>query len=381
MTRRPAETKPAAAPLQVGQCITVTIQGMGSHGEGICQWKGNEIFVPKSAPGDQVEVRILEKKKGRFRASIERLIEGGSSRITPRCRHFEECGGCDFQHISYQDQWAWKMRMTKHWIRRSPLAPWLERLEFDEIPAVQDYHYRHRVRMQVKAGKLHFFKPHSHQLLELSECPILVKGFFESLQQEAAGLQERKDWASSALTGYEVGAHSIRFKPHLFSQGNQEMNQKMIARVLADRSLTDGSTALDLYCGFGNFSIPMRDLVERVVGVEIEGEAIECARMNSQQVEWRAQAVEAAVQDLVNQREFFSWVVLDPPRAGAWETLPSLAQLKPHVMTYVSCSLETLIRDLTYLTKKAGYRIERWSVVDLFPQTHHIESIVTLVSQ
>ncbi len=381
---------------KIGEELTLTIQGLGSHGEGLGRVGEEEIFVPKAAPQDQLRVKILEEKKGRWRADIVEILQSSPQRETPKCKHFVTCGGCDFQHLSYEEQLAWKIRMTKHWIRRSPLEPHLTKIQFDSIAAPQPFGYRHRIRMQVAEGKLHYFLPHSHKMFAVEECPILEDGFFKLLGVEAAQIQNAKDWSQSFSENrlvdlrnpgrYDVAGLKLEYDAQCFTQGNLSMNELLVERVLTDRNLLSNpgaSSALDLFCGIGNFSLPLAKNLRSVVGVEDFEASLHWARKNSESlsiknVEWIHAKSEAALQNLRKQRRCFDWVILDPPRTGALEVARELNSLLPSRITYVSCSLETLIRDLTALCKKGPYRISRWTVVDLFPQTHHIESVVSL---
>ena len=365
-----------------GTKLKVKVEGIGSFGEGLARIDGAEIFIPKAAPEDELEIEILEKKKGRYRARILELIKASPKRQSAPCKHFEECGGCDFQHLSYEEQIAWKERMTRHWIRRSPLEPFLKNLSLDVIPAENPYAYRHRVRLQVKDRRLHFFKPHSSTLLPIEECPVLVDGFFNQLKESAANMDDQRDWNQSYVQSYEIAQKTLRFDERCFTQANLKMNQKIWKRIEDDiQSLESYESALDLYCGIGNFSLPLKDYFKTVTGVESEGASLEWARKNDPSIDWRAGYCEDVIQTLHQERKVFDFVLLDPPRTGALKVCEALSRLRPARITYVSCSLESLIVDLTFLLKKGGYRVTRWSVVDLFPQTHHIESVVSLVPQ
>lgn len=366
--------------MKSGTKLRVKIQGIGSLGEGLARENDAEIFVPKTAPGDELEIEILEKKKGRYLAKNLKILSPGLTRKDAPCRHFEICGGCDFQHLPYAEQSAWKMRMTKHWIRRSPLAPFTRDLELDQIDSPKEFSYRHRVRVQIKNGKPHFFKPHSNEIFELQECPILIEGFFDQICDRSSQMPDTKDVNISAFNSYEIDGHKVSFSDDCFTQANLGTNERIWKRIEDDIvDLGSRKSALDLFCGIGNFSIPLNDYFESVTGVESEGKSLDFARKNSEDVEWIAGDCAKVLGSLISQKKFFDFVLLDPPRLGALQTVEYLKRLRPPAITYVSCSLESLIVDLTQLVKKGGYRIKRWTVADMFPQTHHIESIVSLV--
>ncbi|MBN8555934.1 MAG: class I SAM-dependent RNA methyltransferase [Deltaproteobacteria bacterium] len=369
----------------------VKVEGIGTLGEGLARIDGAEIFIPKVAPQDELEIEIIENKKNRFRAKTLQILKSSPLRVPAACKHFEICGGCDFQHLPYQEQIDWKLRMTKHWIRRSSLAPLLDKIPFDQIESPEEYGYRHRARLQVKNGRVHFFKPHSHEIFEIEECPIFQNGFLKALQEKALTLADQKDWNQSFSNGkliegeafYELDDCKIFYNEKCFTQTNFDVNEQIWFRILEDiENLEQKKTALDLYCGIGNFSLPLSNYFEKVTGIEAEGESIAFARKNSEaqkkNIRWISGLCEEKLLELESKYEFFDFVLLDPPRTGALKSVQVLSRLMPTKIVYVSCHLESLIHDLIFLNKKGGYQIKRWTVADMFPQTHHIESIVTL---
>lgn len=373
--------------LALGQRLAVKIEGLGSLGEGLSHFDGAEIFTPKTMRGDEVEIEIKEFKKGRFRGEVKKFITESPDREDIRCQHFSICGGCDFQGIPYDEQIEWKLRMTKHWIRRSSLAPILDKISFDLIESPLPFAYRHRVRLQVQNRKIHFFKPHSHNLFEIKDCPILVEGFLDALKEKASELSDTRDWNQSFSDGglvdssasYSVDGEEIQYDADCFTQGNLSVNELIWKRIKEDvLSLESRRVALDLFCGVGNFSVPLSRYFEKVIGVESEGKSIEWARQNSSKVEWHSGTADSLLSQFEKTRMFFDFVLLDPPRAGALSSVRTLNQLMPPAITYVSCHLESLVHDLVVLTKHGGYKIQRWTVADMFPQTHHIESVVSL---
>lgn len=376
-------------PLRPGDLLQVVIQGIGSLGEGLAREQDAEIFIPKTAPGDRVEIKILQKKKGRYLAEAVRLLEPGPSRVAPACPHFERCGGCDFQHLPYEEQLAWKLRMTKHWIRRSSLAPELEKIPFDQIASPDPYHYRHRVRLQVKKGRLHYFLPHSHELFEIEKCPVLVPGFLEAIKTKASNLPDTPNWNQTFMNGtlveggssYQLHNHKLGFDEQCFTQANLKVNSLLFKRIEEDMlAAPSKQSALDLYCGIGNFTFGLASHFQKVTGVESDVNGIAWAQKNtgdSQNILWLAGLSEQVLLQLEKEHAFFDFVLLDPPRQGALASCRVLVRLMPPRITYVSCHLETLVHDLILL-RKGGYRITRWTVADMFPQTHHIESVVSL---
>lgn len=375
--------------------LEVMIEHIGSRGEGIAHWQDQQIFVPKTAPGDEVRIEIIAEKKGRYQARLIELLQAGPTRVSPQCSHFQLCGGCDWQHLDYPQQLELKRQRVQHWVKRSPLAVFVDDCHFDEIQAPAPYAYRHRVQIESREGGIGFKRARSHEVEIIKECPVLTPGFFEAIEKKLDGNQSpglhRFSFAESHLVEdssfYSLDGLRLHFDSQCFTQANLEVNSLMWSRIKEDvEKISDRSLALDLYCGIGNFSLPLAKHFDLVRGVEENEHSIRWANFNSK---------ENHLQDKLrfhheNCADFLvrnhsqeassnaSLVLVDPPRSGLGATLKALMTLAPDHLVYISCQPDTLIKDLTALTKKAGYRMTRWTIVDLLPQTKHIESIVSL---
>ncbi len=373
--------------LFVSQKIRAVIEELGSRGEGLFQTEGITVFVPKTGPGDEVVVEIHELK-GRFGfARVLEFIKRGSAFRTPRCQHFMTCGGCDFQHIPYDSQLDWKMRVTKHWIHRSPLKPFITDATFDHISSPNEFGYRNRVRLQVIDAKPAFHQARSNQPVFLKECPVLVEGFFKEIQNLSQSLVREENLNLLFLNKkledfgtFSLGQKKVWISKNSFSQANLAVNEKMWGRILEDvTSLNQHQFAVDLFCGSGNFTLGLEDFFDRVIGIERSSEAIDLAKMSSQKIQWiNDDSFRALTNILATSDPSPNFVLLDPSREGALKVCQLLGESQIDKITYVSCQLDTLIRDLVCLVKKHRYRIRRWTTVDLMPQTKHIESIVSL---
>lgn len=365
----------------------IQIQSIGSHGEGLGSTNGTDIYVAKTAPGDDVEVELLEKKKGRYRAKKKELYSSGPERTEVKCRHFEYCGGCDFQHIPYDKQLEWKRSLVQHWIQRSPLARFINSSMLEIHPAPQPYFYRHRVRIQVQNGKPGFYLPRTHEFFEIEECPVLEKGFFEAILQWSENQRSAKN-ASLSFDGqkilkgeshYMVGAKSLQYDSSCFTQANWPVNeqiwQSLRQQLLA---IPQRKHALDLFCGVGNFSLGLKDLFDEVTAVESHPRAIAYAQKNEPSIKWMESSAEIAMNLFEKRGENFDFVLLDPPRSGALSLCRQLSAWNSAYITYISCNVSSLIRDLYPLLSQGKYQVQSWQLFDLLPQTKHIESVVHL---
>jgi 23S rRNA (uracil1939-C5)-methyltransferase len=173
------------------------------------------------------------------------------------------------------------------------------------------------------------------------------------------------------------------FKPTQFSQVNPEINQKMVGLALEKLNLQATDTVADLFCGFGNFTLPIAKIAEKVIGVEGSLEAVEQAKINA--AHNQLAYVNFFMSDLSKEKGWESWantkynkVLLDPPRTGAEILMPWLLKCKPERIVYISCNPATLARDVGILTQNNQYILAEAGVLDMFPHTQHVESIALL---
>lgn len=370
--------------LEQGQRVEVDITSLGSRGEGLGVYNETRIFVPKSMPGDRVQAELHVKKRGQWIAKLVNVISPSSQRRDPACSHFEICGGCDLQHIPYPLQVEWKRDLTRHWINRSPLAPFLKDLQLETLASPKEFHYRHRVRVQIENAQPAYFLPQSREPMPFSTCPVLTPTLQEQLIKQAESLGQASEFSlSEEPCEYSVAGHRILFDSQCFTQANLAVNQELWKKISNwIRHLEPRHHALDLYCGVGNFSVGLQDHFKKVTAVEANPHAIRFAQKNSDRIEWIQsdvrQYLERHLPESTGGPCPWDLVLLDPSREGALESLRILLNAKPRHIIYVSCQLDSLIRDLQVLLKSNQYQVDNWTVVDLLPQTRHIESLVFL---
>ncbi|HEX8845893.1 MAG TPA: class I SAM-dependent RNA methyltransferase [Pyrinomonadaceae bacterium] len=390
---------------QAGATLEVTIERILPGGWGLAHADGRTLLVALAAPGDRVRARI-ERVQGRVAfASVAEVLSPSPVRVEPPCPYFGRCGGCDFQQLSYEAQLAAKTEIVRDCLRR------IARIDFKgDIPikgSPNVWHYRSRAQWQhdPQRMRLGYFERASHRVCDVAACPVLVpelEAALESLRASmkngelADGLTEFQAVAGddgislsppvSELPTREVSrrvsGHLYRFSAEGFFQINHEMLEPLTAAALEG---AEGATAIDLYCGAGLFTLPLAQRFERVVGVEASATAIGFARRNLEESGAGNATFESAkvAEWLLENGERFApvdFVLLDPPRAGVEEDgISALLSLRPQHISYVSCDPATLARDLKALTE-GGYRLDAVAAFDMFPQTHHVETVARLSS-
>lgn len=388
-----------------GATLEVSIERILPGGAGLAHADGRTIFVGLAAPGDHLRVRIDQTRGKAVFASIVEVIKPSPLRVEPPCPYFGRCGGCDFQQLSYEAQLAAKVSIIRDCLRR------IARLEPPaDIPIQASplaWHYRARAQWQFdrERQRLGYFERGSHRVCDVLECPVLVP----SLQDALAHLREQASQGTlpeatefQSVAGDEgaslsppvgpnatrevrrvIGQERYRFSADGFFQINHELLPSLIEAALGDAR---GEHAIDLYCGVGLFTLPLARRFARVIGVEANESAIHYAQSNLKEAGLSNASFEAArVSDWLRARHHhdtpLDLILLDPPRAGAEEdSISRIIALHPQRIAYVSCDPATLARDLKELIED-GYHLDSLAAFDMFPQTHHVETVAHLSHQ
>ena len=442
---------------------TVKIDKVVAGGKGLARSaSGLVLMVPMGLPGEELVVRPSRNKKGYQEAELVAVVAPHPQRISPPCRYFGRCGGCDLQHAAYPLQVEIKNGILQDQLRRGGVVAGDE-MEIVALPLASPapFGYRQRLRLQVdEAGRWGFFRCRSHELEAIAACllaepginsllenfstspallallrngkeleviasggeggivlvltmrrkprpadlqaaakvarelpevlavyldcegssrlgPFTVAGLAASIDQSALVRLEFPPLAQRGVPGYtllqEAGG---------FSQVNGGQNRRMIAQLLEWLDGEEVGRAVDLYCGMGNFSIPLALAGIVMTGADLQRSTIRSAQRNAvaaglANCVFIQASAERAAADLVAAGKSFDLVILDPPRRGCAEVVPLVAALNAPLVLYISCDPATLARDLVSLIAQ-GYRLERISMVDMFPQTAHLESMALL---
>lgn len=360
------------------------------------------VFAPLAAAGDRVRVRLNEVKKRIAFAEIVEVLAPSPLRIEPPCPYFGKCGGCDFQQMNYAAQLEAKVGMIRDCLHR------IGKIDFEGeipiIPSPSEFGYRSRAQWHLdpRHKRIGYFRRGSHDVIDIEHCPILAPELETTLQD----LRENIDWsaiwgdrAQIEAAGGDGGKVSVYgaelvertdeisftaageryfYSAQSFFQGNQFLVDKLIEIAMGESS---GERALDLYCGVGLFSLPLAKRFTQVIGVEGSESAIDFAEKNAGNARLHnIKFIRGGVEDVLHETnlERTDLVLLDPPRAGTEKgVIEAIARMKPKNISYVSCEPSILARDLRTLLD-AGYSLDSVIALDLFPQTHHVETIARL---
>lgn len=379
----------------------VTIERILPGGRGIAHTDGQTVMVALAAPGDRLRVRFDRVKGSVAFASIVEVLEPSPMRVEPPCPYFGRCGGCDFQQLNYQAQLDAKVEIIHDCLRRvggienSP--------DFEITPAPDEWRYRSRAQWQYDAvaKQLGYFEANSHRVCDVAECAVLtpeLQSELERLRREMnnGDLPEDSRYFR-AIAGDEavsiacetardlrdvrrtIHGETYRLNADSFFQTNIDLLPELIEAALGG---AQGKSAMELYCGVGLFTVPLARRFERVIAIEDDADATGFARENLHGADLRnVEVVTANVGELgenADALQAVDFLLLDPPRTGAESrVIIAIIKIKPQRISYVSCDPATLARDLKKLIA-GGYSIQSIRAFDMFPQTHHVETVVHL---
>ena len=413
------------------EIITVTVNDLDPFGQGVARHNGKALFVPGLLPGERGEVTLTEDKRQFARGTVKRRLNDSPERETPPCPHFGVCGGCQQQHAS--------VALQQH-SKSSALAR-LMKHEVDDIIAAEPWGYRRRARLSLnyqpktQTLEMGFRKASASDIVNVVRCPVLtpqLEALIPSLRECLQSLEgirhlghvelvladngplmvlrhtaplslaDREklerfshsqgvalflapesailEQISGELPWYTSDGLRLTFSPRDFIQVNDKVNQQMVDRALAWLDVQPDDRVLDLFCGMGNFTLPLAKRAASVVGVEGVAALVEKAKENAQQnglhnVTFFHENLEDDVTKQPWAQHGFNKVLLDPARAGAAGVMQHVLKLSPKKVVYVSCNPATLARDSEALLN-AGYTMSHLAMLDMFPHTGHLESMV-----
>jgi len=383
-----------APNLQPGQRLELDITTVAFGGDGVARVDNFVVFVPFVVEGERVEAEIVEVKRRYATADLVRVITPSPHRVAPRCPHYANCAGCQYQHIDYAHQLELKRAQVRDLFQRignitePPIEP--------VVASPRQYAYRNKIVVH-GPGKPGFWTVRGRSIIPVTHCPIASDEINARLAEPLAVNKHLTIRCDSAGTvrAFEEPAPEEMIAEELLGKRLEaplgsffQVNRAVIALALQHtRSAfrASGCSALvDAYCGAGLFALLLADLAERVYGIELDGRAIAAANANAEQLGLKNCDFYAGSTDRLlfytlrqcNMKQ--TCLILDPPRSGCGkQVLKTLARHKPRRILYISCAPPMLSRDLKELLAH-GYRLERVTPFDMFPQTRHCEAIAEL---
>ncbi|MBN2189520.1 MAG: class I SAM-dependent RNA methyltransferase [Chitinispirillaceae bacterium] len=378
---------------------TVTIEKLVFGGAGLARTGEGIVFVNDVAPGETVEIEFTGKKGGVAFARPKKILTASTARRTPACPLYGRCGGCDWLHIDYQTQVECKKEMTVECMRR---IGHVKEYADPEVQTADEHGYRRRAQLQIdRNGFAGFFARRTNDVVPVRRCPLLVDALNALIGEIADGsitlppsiknlktvAGDDDSAASSPLIAGKttesvkvtVGNKTFEVPGSGFFQNNSVLLERLGAWA---HDHVEGAFCVDLYGGSGFFSVMVADRFKEGVLIESVGAEAAAARKNfNRNGIAHIRALEGTAEDLVMLagNKAVDCLIVDPPRPGLTpRAREAAAALKPKAILYVSCDPSTQARDAGFFVNKEGYKISSAALFDLYPNTHHIESLLLL---
>ncbi|GAA6134475.1 23S rRNA (uracil(1939)-C(5))-methyltransferase RlmD [Oceaniserpentilla sp. 4NH20-0058] len=420
--------------------LELNIDSLSHEAHGVARHEGKVVFVPGALANEHVRVKLQKQQRHFSQAQLLQVLTPSEDRVTPECAHYERCGACQLQHLNTLAQLPYKQEnLNQQLLRQLKLAsvPWQTPI------TSEGFGYRRRARLGVRYRKQHdevivgFREEANSHLASVETCSVLepqlsalikpMTACLNSLQSKGVITQAEliacqqgavvvlrhikainnddqsrlKQFAQQhncllylegnehiqcvypeqePALSYSVDGYELEFQVKDFIQGNGAINQAMVQTAAKWLDLKPNETLLDLFAGIGNFSLPLAKQVKQLYAVEGVKEMV--TRINHNAQKHQITNIEATALNLADEELLFRLpkadaILLDPPRTGAAPLMPWLSQQKSRIL-YVACEPSSLVRDAKPLLE-AGFRIEKISVMDMFPQTKHVETMALFV--
>lgn len=426
------------------------IESLSHDGRGVTHVDGKVVFIDDALPGEKVAFVYTENRRDFAEGRVVEILQRSEKRVEAGCRHYGVCGGCSFQHVAPEEQIRFKQELLQeqfarigkvaipelweplqgpHWgyrhkarlgvkyvikknkvligfrERRNSFLADIERCEVlypavgEALPEIAECIATLSIRDKIPQIEVAVGDAQVALIVRVLETPSAAdcealrqfaqrKNFFIYLQPHGPDSITALEPTSPPLPRYNLPARQIsfEFKPTVFTQVNTEINRLMVERVIETLQLNENDTVLDLFCGLGNFTLPMARKAGRVVGVEGSADLVALAKHNAalngiNNVEFYSADLTQNISALPWARQRYNKILLDPSRAGASEVLPYFKTWRPETIVYVSCNPSTLARDAGILVNDLGYRLLKAGVMDMFPHTAHVESIALFAAK
>ena len=394
--------------------MQVKIEKYDELGRGIAYLNGKVLFVPKTVPGDVVEVNTILDKKNYSEGQVVKFITYSDKRINIICPYFNDCGGCDLLNISYEASIQYKTAKIINIFNKNGIV-----VNPEIIVNPQNLYYRNKISLKFQDGKLGYFKTNSHELVEINSCLIANKAInkilpylkqfnisngnitirtnqneeilliIDSYDNLNININEIKK--ENKLIGIIINNrlfYGIDFLTETINDLNYRISYDSFFQVnpfiasklfkIVEENINEGDIVLDIYCGVGTLSLSAAKKAQKVLGIEIVKNAVANAKFNAKvnnlhNVDFLL--CNASDINLINNS--FNKIIVDPPRSGLTkEVINTIFKINPSEIIYTSCDPQTLIRDIKILSEK--YNINQLYILDMFSYSYHVECVSVL---
>ncbi len=378
----------------------VQIQSIAFGAEGVGRLDNKVCFIEGALPGEKVVFEVLQDKKKYIRGKVLEVLEASDDRTKPVCQYYGICGGCHYQHISYEKELFYKQKQVDELIEKISKIKGFTCLDIVKSPC--EYSYRSTVTLHRHKGKTGFFHEKTKNIVEISECPVMEEPLSDKLKSISFSSKRnditlKSDFEGRVWSSEGAGERFFKdkyrdkllyFSPRAFSQANRSVAAKLSETLENWIGCTEENTAFfDLYCGVGFFGFLLNSNFSKVIGIDYERTAIDCAKTtlkehNRENFKFYKASVEQKFSEIYDRNKLKQNILLvDPPRTGIDGKLLENINNAEDVskILYISCDPAKLARDIGILSEKGKWKLNKVQPFDMFPKTKHIEVLAEFV--
>ena len=369
--------------MEVGKKLQVTIERFTNEGYGVALYDGLVIFVPDALVGEEVRIKITELKKNYAIADLLEVLKISNERTIPICPFYDKCGGCDIMHMSKDLQLKFKKNKIENVFRKICNMD----VTVNDVCSFNSSNYRNKVVLRVEGSTIGFYEPKSNKIIDVKECLICDDLINETLLKirefisyyTSHGITEVMIRVARDEVMVYLSTLNKRWYPYFIKRLNN-VTSIYVKDEYALKNIEDQNVCADLYSGTGTIAMSLAKKSRRVIAIESNESAVEDAKENMvlnglDNIEFKLGRVEDLIDELIELN--IDTLVLDPPRTGSDKrSLRALLKIKPKNIIYISCNPVTLARD--YNVIKNLYDIVDIQPFDMFPNTHHVETVMVL---
>lgn len=367
--------------------MEVKIEKLDHYGRGITKINNKICFVKNALPKEIVEIKIEKETKKYFLANITKIIKRSNDRVTPPCPLYENCGGCNLEHISFEKENEFKKQKVQEIMEKFAK---IDKKLVQDIIFDKPYHYRNKIILHCQNDKIGLYKGKSNTIIPVEKCYLVEDKLNKEIQKITPSKEENiilrignkteeiLNQNTNMITSI-LGTKQYRVSKKSFFQVNSSITEKIYNEIKGIIQKKNSKNILDLYCGTGTIGIYISDEVNKVLGIESCKEAIVDAkenvkRNNATNCTYLLGKVEDLTKEITNE---YDTAIIDPPRSGLnKKVIDKLLEITPNTLIYISCDPVTLARDLKLL--KEAYNISYIRPYNMFPRTYHVECVCIL---
>ncbi len=361
--------------------MKVKIERLDDLGRGIAYVNNKITFIKNALPGEIVKIKINKSLKKYNIGEVTKYIETSPNRITPVCKYYNECGGCDLMHLSYKEELSYKQEKVKNILKKYAGIE----VNPDIISSDKTLNYRNKITLHYNSNKLGYFKENTNEIIEIDECLVVMNEINEyiksnNIKEDIIIRENNKKEIVTSIDNNTMTEEINNLKFVVDASSFFQVNHYICSKIfdLLEENIDNSNYCLDLYSGVGTLSIVASKKAHFVYSIEVNPYSHKNALINKKlnninNIEFILGKVEDKIKDI---KENIDLIITDPPRSGMDKTVVNVInKLLPKKIIYISCDPITLARDLKLLD---NYKLTKITLLDMFPNTHHIESFCVL---